>query len=100
MKRCLVMLGLATAAFALAYAATKRWNAPPSGPAGMVWIPGGHFTMGTDSDLGWPDEKPARGVRVTVWNWPSNSSRTAYRTWSPARRSRARTQRPSLWLFQ
>ena len=30
----------------------------------MVWIPGGEFTMGTDSDLGWPDEKPAHRVRV------------------------------------
>jgi formylglycine-generating enzyme required for sulfatase activity len=31
---------------------------------GMVWIPGGEFTMGTDSELGWPDEKPAHRVKV------------------------------------
>jgi formylglycine-generating enzyme required for sulfatase activity len=30
----------------------------------MVWIPGGAFTMGTDSDLAWPDETPAHRVRV------------------------------------
>jgi formylglycine-generating enzyme required for sulfatase activity len=30
----------------------------------MVWVPGGEFTMGTDSDLGWPDEKPAHRVKV------------------------------------
>ena len=30
----------------------------------MAWIEGGEFTMGTDSDLGWPDEKPAHRVRV------------------------------------
>jgi formylglycine-generating enzyme required for sulfatase activity len=30
----------------------------------MVWVAGGEFTMGTDSDLGWPDEKPAHRVRV------------------------------------
>jgi formylglycine-generating enzyme required for sulfatase activity len=30
----------------------------------MIWIPGGEFTMGTDSDLGWPDERPAHRVRV------------------------------------
>jgi len=30
----------------------------------MVWIPGGEFAMGTDSELGWPDEKPAHPVRV------------------------------------
>jgi formylglycine-generating enzyme required for sulfatase activity len=34
----------------------------------MIWIPGGEFTMGTDSELGWPDEKPAHRVRVdSVW---------------------------------
>jgi formylglycine-generating enzyme required for sulfatase activity len=35
---------------------------PP--PAGMVWIPGGEFTMGTDLEMGWADEKPAHRVRV------------------------------------
>jgi len=30
----------------------------------MVWIPGGEFTMGIDSELGWPDEKPSHRVRV------------------------------------
>jgi formylglycine-generating enzyme required for sulfatase activity len=35
-----------------------------SAPAGMVWIPGGEFTMGTDAKVGWPDEKPAHRVRV------------------------------------
>jgi sulfatase modifying factor 1 len=33
-------------------------------PTGMVWIRGGEFTMGTDSKLGWSDEKPAHQVRV------------------------------------
>ena len=33
-------------------------------PARMAWIPGGEFTMGTDSELGWPDEKPPHRVRV------------------------------------
>ncbi|REK06863.1 MAG: formylglycine-generating enzyme family protein [Planctomycetota bacterium] len=37
---------------------------PADGPPGMVWIPGSEFTMGTDSDLGWPDESPAHRVRV------------------------------------
>src|SRR5262245_43615033 len=39
----------------------------PSGtpPPGMVWVPGGEFTMGTDAEIGWPDEKPAHRVRVT-----------------------------------
>jgi sulfatase modifying factor 1 len=33
-------------------------------PPGMVWIPGGEFTMGDDSVLAWPDEKPAHRVHV------------------------------------
>jgi formylglycine-generating enzyme required for sulfatase activity len=31
----------------------------------MVWVPGGEFTMGTDADVGWADEKPAHRVRVS-----------------------------------
>src|SRR5881392_494113 len=64
MKRYLVLLGLAASAFAVAFGATRLWNALPAGPPGMVWVPGGEFTMGTDSDLGKPDEKPAHQVRV------------------------------------
>jgi formylglycine-generating enzyme required for sulfatase activity len=30
----------------------------------MVWIPGGQFTMGTDDEQGWPDEKPSHQVAV------------------------------------
>ncbi|MBV8879995.1 MAG: formylglycine-generating enzyme family protein [Planctomycetaceae bacterium] len=33
-------------------------------PADMVWIPGGEFTMGSDTDLARPEEKPAHRVVV------------------------------------
>src|SRR5262249_22556365 len=39
-------------------------TAPRPAPPGTVWVPGGEFTMGTDGELGWPDEKPAHRVRV------------------------------------
>ena len=83
MKSNLFMLGVGLAAFAAVFAVTRVLNAPrdpravsnsvakqPTGepPAaavpGMVRISGGEFTMGTDSELGWPDEKPAHRVRV------------------------------------
>jgi formylglycine-generating enzyme required for sulfatase activity len=37
---------------------------PEPAPPGMVWVPGGDFTMGTDSDQAWPDERPEHRVRV------------------------------------
>lgn len=64
MKRILVMLGAGFAAFVSTYIATKYWRAPAAPPREMVWITGGEFTMGTDSELGWPDERPAHRVRV------------------------------------
>jgi formylglycine-generating enzyme required for sulfatase activity len=33
-------------------------------PKGMVWIPGGEFTMGTDDQESYPPERPAHRVRV------------------------------------
>ena len=66
MKRNLVLLVLGMTAFAATYGATRLWNRKTSlrNPSGMVWIPGGEFTMGTDSELGRPEEKPAHRVRV------------------------------------
>jgi len=83
MKNNLLTIGAGLAAFAVVFAATKDWNAqqaerhtrkaesrrttdtPDSATMpGMVRIAGGEFTMGTDSELGWPDEKPAHRVRV------------------------------------
>jgi formylglycine-generating enzyme required for sulfatase activity len=64
MKRTLGLLVLGLAAFATTYAATSLWKAPPGRPPGMVLVPGGTFLMGTDSELAWPDERPAHRVRV------------------------------------
>lgn len=68
MKRTLVLAAVGLAAFATTFAATKFWRSrssgPPKPPPGMVWIAGGDFTMGSDSELAWPDERPAHRVRV------------------------------------
>jgi hypothetical protein len=64
MYRILFVLGLALTGFAFAYAATGPWNVSPFGLLATVWIPGGEFTVGPDSDLGWSDEKLGHLVRV------------------------------------
>ena len=61
LPRIVALAVIAAAAFFATYGVTKFIH---DHPTGMVWIPGGEFTMGTDSDLGWPDEKPAHRVRV------------------------------------
>jgi formylglycine-generating enzyme required for sulfatase activity len=61
LPRYLLLPALGLVAFGTTYAIVSR---PSPAPPGMVWIPGGEFTMGTDSDLGWVEEKPAHRVRV------------------------------------
>src|SRR4051794_17753913 len=63
--RPVIVLGaLFAVAFGATYALVALTKLSPSGPPGMVWVPGGEFTMGTNADLGWPEEKPAHRVRV------------------------------------
>src|SRR3954462_6561009 len=62
-RRYVGLGALAAVAFAATFAIVKAANRPTP-PPDMVWVPGGEFTMGTDSELGWADEKPAHRVRV------------------------------------
>ena len=64
MRRTLALIGAGLIGFAAAYAATSHWSVPRPGPPGMVWIPGGEFTMGSDAESAWPEERPAHRVRV------------------------------------
>ena len=71
---------MAVVAFGIAFGVAKYWGpavsadqnppGPPSpapAPPGMRLVPAGTFTMGTDSDLGWPDEKPPHRVHVDAF---------------------------------
>jgi formylglycine-generating enzyme required for sulfatase activity len=55
-----VVLGVAAVAGAAVWFATSRSDGPP----GMVWIPPGEFTMGTDDAKSLPNERPAHRVRL------------------------------------
>ena len=86
MKRY-AMLAAFILAFVVVYAMTKlsRPAAPEEAPPGMVWIPGGEFTMGTDADIGWPDEKPAHRVRVDgFWMDATEVTNARFRTFVDA----------------
>src|SRR5262245_35680053 len=43
---------------------TTESASPKINPQGMVWIPGGEFTMGTDDPESYQYERPAHRVRV------------------------------------
>src|SRR5436305_11746385 len=58
----LALLLLGGGAFAATFFIVRLSRTSPAD--GMVWIPGGEFTMGTDDEHGWADEKPAHRVRV------------------------------------
>ena len=68
LPRWLTLVLLAATAFGVTFALANWSHFPPwasaGGPEGMIWIPGGEFTMGTDDKIGWQDEKPAHRVRV------------------------------------
>jgi formylglycine-generating enzyme required for sulfatase activity len=63
-KRITVLLGLTGIAFFAAYAVTRLAGGGADAPAGMVWVPGGEFVMGSDF-AGAPNvERPAHVVRI------------------------------------
>ena len=58
---CMCLVGAAAAAAPLQQSPPDRSGGQPTG---MVWIPAGEFTMGTDDPKSFPNERPAHRVRV------------------------------------
>src|SRR5437879_12605238 len=91
LKSLLMLTALGSVAFGATYALVRFGQTPARQPAlasaAMRWIPGGEFTMGTDSKLGWPDEKPAHRVRVDgFWMDETEVTNAQFRTRSEERR--------------
>src|SRR2546425_1620986 len=68
-RKTIMLFVLAVGAFGATFAVVKlsgppQRSAPSDPPLGMVWIPGGEFTMGTDDADANAAERPAHRVRV------------------------------------
>src|SRR5262245_51968135 len=81
-RRAVLLGALAIGGFGVAYGVTKL---TARGPAGMVWIPGGEFTMGS-ADLKLPaNERPAHKVRTDgFWIDTTEVTNTAFRAFVDA----------------
>jgi sulfatase modifying factor 1 len=64
MSRIVLYSALAVGAFAITFGLVKWMHRPPTAPTGMVWIPGGEFTMGSDAPDALPAEGPPHRVRM------------------------------------
>jgi formylglycine-generating enzyme len=71
---------------------------PGAAPAGMKWIPGGEFTMGTDDENSMPNERPARRVRLDgYWIDETPVTNAQFRQFVEATGHLTTAQRPVDW---
>ena len=85
----MVLLASATAALA---------QPPADNPPGMVWIPGGEFTMGDATDFGHPSERPAHRVRVDgFWMDEAEVTNAQFRQFVEATGYVTTAERPVDW---
>src|ERR1700722_2485633 len=63
-KKILLLGALAVGAFAATFGMARFLQRDSAPQAGMVWIPGGEFTMGSNEPYALAPERPAQRVRV------------------------------------
>ena len=101
MKRTFILAGVAVGAFALTYlAATANWRSlfSPAPPAGMRWVPGGEFTMGSDAADVSRVEQPAHRVRVDgFWMDETDVTNAQFRAFVEATGYRTTAEKPVDW---
>src|SRR5262245_17773598 len=78
--KVLVLVLLGVGAFGVTYALVIGSRpSPPDGPSGMVWVPGGEFTMGSDASYASAAEKPAHRVRLDgFWMDPTDVTNSQF----------------------
>ncbi|WP_165072492.1 formylglycine-generating enzyme family protein [Paludisphaera rhizosphaerae] len=77
-------------------AAPEKAAVPP--PEGMVWIPGGVFTMGTDDPEAHPSERPAHKVKVdSFWIDATEVTNGQFRKFVDATGYKTVAERPVDW---
>ena len=116
MRQTVVAIGLLLAGFLTTYFAVNRARRPDPGvraptsvasvaerptaaqPAGMIWIPGGEFTMGSDSPDSPPAERPAHRVRVDdFWMDATEVTNGQFRAFVAATGYATTAERPVDW---
>lgn len=101
--RTLALGSLVLVAFATTFLFVKAigwWQSrPPSGgPPGMVWIPGGEFTMGSDAGDARADEKPSHRARVDAfWMDQTEVTNAQFRKFVEATGYVTTAERKPLW---
>lgn len=76
-RRSVLLGALAVGGFGAAYVVTKYTS---RGPGGMVWVPGGEFTMGSDTPTLPQTERPAHPVKVDgFWMDETEVTNSAFR---------------------
>ena len=99
MKRPLILASLALGAFAAAFAVTRLVNSRSPAPPGMVWVPGGEFTMGTDDPQAAHAEHPAHRVRVDgFWMDVTEVTYAQFRAFVEATGYTTTAERPVDWV--